>query len=259
MLPPHRRRLRLLAAAFVTLGAVAAFEAPALAHVEAHPDAVEAGTFPVLTFVVPNERKAAATVKVEVALPEDAPFAHVSVRSQPGWQSSTTTRPLPAAVTSHGTEVTDAVSVITWTGGSIPPGEFAEFAIEVGPVPENASRLTFGAIQTYSDGTEVRWIEPAVPGEPEPEQPAPAVQVRPAGSGTAAAGAPEPVAQAGAAGPATAATVLAACALGFALVAAVAAVAALARRRRVDTEAASRAGREASGGHDHEDAPASRS
>jgi periplasmic copper chaperone A len=34
-------------------------------------------------------------------------------------------------------------------------------------------RIVFKALQTYSDGDVVRWIEEPVAGEPEPDHPAP--------------------------------------------------------------------------------------
>ena len=55
-------------------------------------------------------------------------------------------------------QVTEAVSTITWSGGELKPGEFTEFDISVGPLPDDADSLTFKALQTYSDGDVVRWI-----------------------------------------------------------------------------------------------------
>jgi hypothetical protein len=62
---------------------------------------------------------------------------------------------------------------VTWSGGQISPGAFDLFTLFGGPLPTNTSKLVFKAIQTYSDGTVVRWIETPTKGAPAPENPAP--------------------------------------------------------------------------------------
>jgi periplasmic copper chaperone A len=64
------------------------------------------------------------------------------------------------------------VSKITWTGGTINPGEFQEFEVSAGPLPEDVDQVLFPSIQTYASGEVVRWIDEPVEGE-EPEHPAP--------------------------------------------------------------------------------------
>ena len=82
--------------------------------------------------------------------------------------------------TDDGDEVTDYTSVIDWKAGpgaGIKPGEFDEFQVSAGPLPE-AESMTFKAIQTYSDGRVVSWIEePATGGAAEPEFPAPTLKL----------------------------------------------------------------------------------
>jgi uncharacterized protein YcnI len=111
-------------------------------------------------------------------MPEAAPFESVSVRPTPGWT---------VTIDRDG----DTVRGITWEGGEIAPGEFQEFDISVGPVPD-VDVLEFKAVQTYSDGEVVRWIDP-VDGEEEPEHPAPTATVvdgeDDGGHGVAASGA----------------------------------------------------------------------
>ncbi len=43
----------------------------------------------------------------------------------------------------------------------------------VGPLPSDVDVLVFPTIQTYSDGTEVKWIQQSFTGQPEPDHPAP--------------------------------------------------------------------------------------
>jgi periplasmic copper chaperone A len=148
------------------------------AHVTVSPSNAEQGSFTVLTFRVPNERDDASTVRLSVKLPEDTPLAYVSVKPVPGWEIEVTEATLSTPIEVHGTEVTDAVSTVTWSGGTIAPGEFQEFSISVGPLPDVDS-LTFPAVQTYSSGEEVAWIQVAEEGEPEADRPAPTMALVP--------------------------------------------------------------------------------
>jgi hypothetical protein len=72
----------------------------------------------------------------------------------------------------------------------IKPGEFMEFPISVGPVPDVPS-MQFPAAQTYSDGSVVNWDQQRTAGGPEPEHPAPLLTITGAtGAGTSGATAP---------------------------------------------------------------------
>lgn len=171
-------------AALVAVGAVLvgafAFAAPASAHVSVNGEAVQGG-FARLAFRVPNESDSASTVKLEVHLPEDAPVASVSTMPVPGWTVSVQRRTLDQPLEVHGAQVTEVVSVITWTASgdaAIKPGQFQEFPVSMGPLPK-VDTMVFKALQTYSDGEVARWIE--VPeGGRQPERPAPTLKLRPA-------------------------------------------------------------------------------
>lgn len=158
--------------------------APGWAHVTVNPGSASQGGYTALSFRVPNETDSTSTTKVQVFLPQDHPLASVSVKPHPGWQAKVETKRLAKPLTTDDGEVTEGVSSITWTpdrqGDAIKPGEYDEFDISVGPLPE-VSSLTFKTLQTYSDGTVVRWIDPpAAEGEPEPEHPAPTLTLVPA-------------------------------------------------------------------------------
>ena len=144
--------------------------APALAHVSVNPSEAAQGGFEKLTFRVPNEQDTADTVKVEVKFPTDTPIASVSVKPHPGWTIDVKKDPLATPLTTDDGTVTEAVSLITWSGGKIGPGEFDEFEVSVGPLPAVDS-LKFPTVQTYSDGTVVSWIEDTPPGGAEPAHP----------------------------------------------------------------------------------------
>jgi uncharacterized protein len=99
-----------------------------------------------------------------------------------GWAATTTRTPLAEPIEVEGFTVTEAVWSVTWTadGDGLPPQQFAEFELSVGPFPDAADQLVMPATQTYSHGEVVDWAEPTVEGEDEPEQPAPVLDLTPA-------------------------------------------------------------------------------
>lgn len=166
--------------------------APAWAHVSIDPGTATQGGYAALTFRVPNESDSTSTTKVQIFLPQDHPLASVSVKPHPGWQAKVATRKLATPLGTDDGEVTEGVASITWTADSpadaIEPGEYDEFDLSVGPLPE-VSSLTFKTLQTYSDGSVARWIDPpAGEGEPEPEHIAPTLTLLPASDDGAEAG-----------------------------------------------------------------------
>ncbi|ONK12727.1 YcnI family protein [Streptomyces sp. MP131-18] len=167
----HRSRLAarsvLAATALVALTA-----APAWAHVSIDPPEAAQGGYATLNVKVPNERDNASTIQLEIHLDPEHPVPSVMPQPVPGWDVEVTTAPLETPIEVHGSEVTEAPSVITWSGGEITPGTFQQFPLSVGPLPEDADRLVFDAIQTYDNDEVVRWIEEPVDGEAEPESPA---------------------------------------------------------------------------------------
>ncbi len=145
----------------------------AAAHVTVDPGEAAKGGYAALAFRVPNERPDSGTTSLEVNIPEDAPIANVSVKPTPGWTYQVERRTLDEPLEVHGNEVTEVVSKITWTGGTINPGEFQEFEISAGPLPEDVDQMLFPTIQTYASGEVVRWIDEPLEGGEEPEHPAP--------------------------------------------------------------------------------------
>lgn len=172
-----RRRFRALAiATAVPALAVLALAAPASAHVTVNPNTATGGSYSKLTFRVPTESDTASTTKLAVYFPTTPAFASVSVKPHPGWSY----------------KVSDSdqhVAKIVWTADApadqIKPGQFDEFDISLGPLPTSGT-VTFKALQTYSDGSVVRWIEPTVAGQPEPQHPAPVLTLTKATSDPAA-------------------------------------------------------------------------
>ncbi|GAA1611613.1 YcnI family protein [Actinoplanes couchii] len=156
---------------------------PASAHVTVNPDTATQGGYSKVTFRVPNESDTESTNKLEINLPVEAPIGSVSLKPTPGWTAATEKSKLATPVKVHDSEITEAVTKITWTaaaGSEIKPGTFQEFDLQLGPLPAT-EQIVFKALQTYTDGTVVRWIdEPSTDGT-EPESPAPVLKLTAAG------------------------------------------------------------------------------
>ncbi|MCW2506339.1 MAG: hypothetical protein JWO79_4623 [Actinomycetia bacterium] len=225
--------------ALVALGAAAVtalWTGVASAHVTVNPSTAVQGGFTKLTFRVPNETEKTNTTKVEVALPMDSPLGSVSVKPVPGWTTTVTNAKLDKPIKTDDGEVTEAPSRITWTAegdAAIKPGEFQEFDLSVGPMPEKDS-MVFKALQTYSDGSVVRWID--IPnGKDEPEHPAPTVALtKKAATATTAANGTATASDKDSNGPATG---LAIAALVIALAGLALGVVAFVRTRKTTTPA----------------------
>ncbi|MFI9644869.1 YcnI family protein [Streptomyces sp. NPDC052040] len=177
----------------LTAAGLLAAAGAASAHVTVHPGSYAKGaTDGVLTFRVPNEEDTAATTKVQVFLPADHPVLGVLVTPEQGWTSQVTTTKLKKPIKTDDGTITDAVSEITWTGGRIRHGQYQDFHVAFGQLPDDTGQLAFKTLQTYSDGNVVRWIEETPKGGAEPENPAPVLALTAKGTaeGTADGGAP---------------------------------------------------------------------
>ncbi|MFF7137049.1 YcnI family protein [Streptomyces sp. NPDC008196] len=150
----------------------------ASAHVTVHPDSYAKGaTDGALSFRVPDESDTASTTEVQLFLPTDHPLLGVLVSPHDGWTAKVTDTRLRTPVKTDDGTITDAVSEITWTGGRIGPGQYEDFDVAFGQLPDDTAQLTFKTLQTYSDGKVVRWIEEAAKGDEEPENPAPVLKL----------------------------------------------------------------------------------
>lgn len=172
-----------MAAALLLLTAI-----PAFAHITVNPEEAPKGSFTKLTFRVPNETDNTSTIKIDVKFPTDHPIASVSVKPKAGWTYQATTAPLATPITTDDGTLTQAVSEIVWSGGTIKPGEFDEFEVSVGPLPKDVDSLKFPVVQSYDDGHEVSWIQESVEGQPEPDRPAPVLKLTAAEGDAGSAG-----------------------------------------------------------------------
>jgi uncharacterized protein YcnI len=185
------RLVRGFAVTAIVVGFIALGALPASAHVAIDPESAPRGSEAVtLAFNVPNEKDPQTTTQVELVMPENHPFTLVDYEPAPGWKVTTQTTTLPKPVQTDEGLVKQAVTRVIFSGGSIDVGQFQRFVLRVGPLPDTGSELEFKALQTYSDGTVVRWIETTPPGGPEPDNPAPVLKLTAAtGEGGSTSGA----------------------------------------------------------------------
>ncbi len=177
---PMRRRV---GAVTVTAAVVMAATAlPASAHVSVSPTSLPKGSTAELTFKVPNEEANATTTEVQLQIPTAHPIAQVLPKQIPGWTVTVKTTTLATPLKTDDGTFTTAVSEIDWTGGNIPAGQYQDFQISVDPLPTDTGQLVFKAVQTYSNGDIVRWIDLAQAGQPEPDHPAPVLTLTAAGA-----------------------------------------------------------------------------
>jgi periplasmic copper chaperone A len=138
------------------------YAAPAIAHVTIQPSEAPVGSFHAFVVRVPNEKDDAATTRVEVKLP---PLAFVAFENVAGWDRRVKMTELDEPLVVFGNEVTEVPGTVVWTGGEVEPGEFQDFGFSA-RMPDEATTLTFEAIQTYDNGDVVKWVGPPDADEP---------------------------------------------------------------------------------------------
>ncbi|MFB7515706.1 YcnI family protein [Streptomyces sp. NPDC056144] len=190
---------RIALAGGIALSSVVLLSGTAFAHVSVQPQGEAAkGGYATVNIKVPNERDNASTVKLEVNFPLDHPLASVMPQPVPGWKAEVTKSKLTKPLELHGKKINEAVSKVTWTadGSKIGPGQFQQFPLSLGQLPEDTDELVLKAIQTYDNKEVVRWIEEAKEGADEPQNPAPVLKLSAASADHHGGGATAPTASA---------------------------------------------------------------
>lgn len=162
---------------------VCALAAPAAAHVTVDPPSAPKGSTVKLSFLVPNEEPTARVTDVQVAFPTppQTPIPSVVVEGKPGWTVKVTTQKLAKPIVTDNGSLSEVVSSIEWKAKTpadgVAPQQFGEFTVDADGLPANEDQVAFRAIQTYSNGTVVRWIDPVTPNGPAAEHPTPILRL----------------------------------------------------------------------------------
>jgi uncharacterized protein len=173
---PDRRGRPRTALAGVVLAVALVAPAAARAHISVHPNTVPAGAFATLDVRMPGEQEGAHVTKLDLLLPSG--FTSVDYQNVPGWNVSEVQTKLTKPIQTDNGPVNQEVSQIvwTWTGplGRVDNGQFIDFPLSVA-IPGDAAgkTLKFKAVQSYSNGQVVRWIEPSL----DDPNPAPTINV----------------------------------------------------------------------------------
>lgn len=149
----------------------------ASAHVTLETREAVAGSSYKAILRVPHGCGGSATLKFTVQIPE----GYFSVKPMPhaGWTLSTVVGPYAKTYVNHGTEVTQGVTEVSWSGGNLPDAYYDEFVLSgtlAGDLP--AGMIYFPAVQECEQGFN-RWIEIPVEGQPSPAEPAPGLKIVP--------------------------------------------------------------------------------
>lgn len=171
---------RLLLGSSIAALAVGLAAAPAFAHAEIAPETAAAGSDQAFTLTLENESSTAATVKVQLYFPDGQEIPVLAVPDTGDWTGAPQGGPGggPGALG-------DPAPGITWQRASGSPKENPALAFTL-RMPTKTGTIQMSVLQTYSDGSVDRWIEPWPAGQPEPERPAPRVTVTAATSSTSA-------------------------------------------------------------------------
>ena len=122
---------RYIVALLAVLAPLAA-ASPAWAHEEINPSIIPTGVPRFLTLSAANEKNEALT-KITLAAPPGVPFGETT-REPGGWQVKRTE------------------DTITWTGGSVKPGQFEQWGFEVEGAGQ-PGQLTYKITLTFADGS----------------------------------------------------------------------------------------------------------
>jgi uncharacterized protein YcnI len=186
---PMRTKIGIVAVLVATM--IAVWAESAAAHVTVSPSSIPQGTSDaVLMFRVPNESTTASVTALRVQFPLDHPIVLVNPEAGSGWNVSVRTARLARPITTDDGTFTSTTSEIDWSGGTIPVGQFGQFSVLAQGIPSGTSQLVFKAIQSYSDGTVVSWIQVPDRTVPNPPHPAPFITLT-AGKGAVADSTPQ--------------------------------------------------------------------
>jgi uncharacterized protein YcnI len=151
-----------------------AIPAAAQAHVTIAPATLPAEGYAKVDLSVPHGCEDSPTTSLRVQMPPEVQSATPQV--VPGWKISVKEGKLPKPYDSHGTQVTEGVREITWSGGRLDPHQLEVFGISIKVSGKPGDTIPFKAIQKCAKG-ETAWIEIPVEGEEEPPEPAPMVEL----------------------------------------------------------------------------------
>lgn len=161
------------ARAGIAAASLLAISVPAFAHATLEVQEARIGASYKAVLRVPHGCGTEATNVVRVQIPEG--FFNVKPMPKAGWELETVIAPYAGSYDNHGTELTEGVVEIVWSGGHLPNEWYDEFVFR-GTFADSLEEGTFHfpAIQECANGEEA-WIDTS--GEPDASYPAPALSL----------------------------------------------------------------------------------
>lgn len=106
-----------------------------------------------VTLRVPHGCAGEATHTVRIDIPDG--FYAAKPMPKAGWDLTTETGAYATPYDNHGTEMTEGVRAVIWSGGDLPDGFYDEFTLRgtVGPDMTPGETIYFPALQTCASGT----------------------------------------------------------------------------------------------------------
>jgi uncharacterized protein len=174
---------KVLVSASLALTIVLGWAGAAGAHVTVDPPSAPQGGTVKLSFLAPNEEPPATVTELQIffPVPPQTPIPTVTVEPKPGWTFHLTNLHLAKPIVTDDGSIAQIVSEIDWkadnAAAAIGANQFGEFIIDADGLPDHGTQVVFKALQTYSNGQVVRWIDPVTPGQPDPAHPTPILQL----------------------------------------------------------------------------------
>lgn len=163
----------------LTAAAVGLAASTASAHVTLEKGEAPVGSTYKAVLRVPHGCDGKPTNVVRVKLPQ----GYYAVKPMPkaGWTLEKVVGEYEKPYNNHGTEMTEGVTEVVWSGGNLLDDEYDEFVVRgsLGADLEVGSTLHFLVVQECPDGAAARWIEVPADGQTgnDLEMPAPALKL----------------------------------------------------------------------------------
>ncbi len=135
-----------------------AFAAAAQAHVTLEQSEAAAGSTTKITLRIPHGCEGQATHTVRVTVPDG--FYGVKPMPKAGWQLDTNVGTYTTPYTNHGTEMTEGVTEVVWSGGNLSDAWYDEFTLRgsVGADVAPGTVLFFPTVQEC-DNAKAEWTD----------------------------------------------------------------------------------------------------
>lgn len=152
---------------------------PAFAHVTLEKNEAPVGSTYKAVLRVSHGCEGKPTSVVRVKLPQG--YYDVKPMPKAGWTLQKVIGKYEKPYNNHGTEMTEGVTEVVWSGGNLLDDEYDEFVVRgsLGADLEVGSTLPFLVVQECPDGAVERWIEIPAAGQSadDLEMPAPGLKL----------------------------------------------------------------------------------